>query len=984
MVADSKVFISYARHNKPFVQRLYDALTAHENDVWVDWDDIPLGAQWWEQIKDGIRNSETFVFVITPESLSSPICHFEIAYARELNRRLVPVMRAPMDEAAMFEALRVRRLDEATRTILNNRDLIALARENWNALSRHNWIFFDNDSTFEDNFKRLMLTINTDLDHAQRHRRLGVRAYEWIQSGRATSRLLNRGEIIEYTEWLKQSADKDPSPTDLHLEILFASQHAQSRRQTLTFVGVLIGLVVSGVLIALAYLQSQAIRESEATRQSFETQSVIQIATNIAQNVILTEQKSTSDASILLVTAQQSTNVVRQTAVAVERQESIVTAQAGFATLTQQAVFQSEATGVASTLGAVVLQNAEILATNDFLGQLATRLASVNVELTNVYQSIETQVASQLTQTAVSMQALRPAATQTAPLRVTGWSGTAVSEARMTPSPSPSPSPTVTPTLTPTETPSPTPTETPTATPTERIANAIDENEDGDGTTFYVSTNGNASNDCRSQEYACESITRALGKANDGDNIRLEYGIYNENVTIAKSVRLSSLNAGLTIINGNNADTTLKIEQSARVYLDNLTITGGNSPSSGGGIVNFGTLNAANVVVTGNSAQGNGGGIANFGTLVLLNGDINGNIGLNGGGVYSAYGQAYYSDSKTRFVNNLSTSGNTVANDSYADVCPPDVRESYNRAVSLCSELESGQVCVVSPSVAGVSANGTRTVFDSPNARFNLSDVVTVNVSPSTTNANAGSVLINASSDATNGMLYVQGGVQPNFAITDLGLPTVDLLKAGNLAVVSAGFSDSLRVRTDPSTDAGIITQMTTGTVVLLLQAPVTNQNLRWWRVLMANGISGWAVDAVDGEPLLIPLAMDGVQIGRRYTVYTAGSRGVNMRVEPNSRARVATVISNGNDVFVLDGPVEADGLRWWYVKRFGLEVEGWVAESVGEVRVLVPTVFERIGLPITYSFSNGVCTANTQSQLVLDTLSGRYRLALTTSWQYR
>ena len=31
------VFISYAREDKVFVRRLFEALEAHDRDAWVDW-----------------------------------------------------------------------------------------------------------------------------------------------------------------------------------------------------------------------------------------------------------------------------------------------------------------------------------------------------------------------------------------------------------------------------------------------------------------------------------------------------------------------------------------------------------------------------------------------------------------------------------------------------------------------------------------------------------------------------------------------------------------------------------------------------------------------------------------------------------------------------------------------------------------------------------------------------------------------------------
>jgi hypothetical protein len=59
-------FISYAREDKAFVQRLHQALVARGRDAWVDWKDIEFTADWWATIQAGIEEADAFVFVISP------------------------------------------------------------------------------------------------------------------------------------------------------------------------------------------------------------------------------------------------------------------------------------------------------------------------------------------------------------------------------------------------------------------------------------------------------------------------------------------------------------------------------------------------------------------------------------------------------------------------------------------------------------------------------------------------------------------------------------------------------------------------------------------------------------------------------------------------------------------------------------------------------------------------------------------------------
>jgi CRP-like cAMP-binding protein len=72
--SNTKVFISYSRRDKPFVLKLNEALSEYGIDTWVDWENIPLTADWWNEIQLGIENADAFAFVISPDSLTSEVC----------------------------------------------------------------------------------------------------------------------------------------------------------------------------------------------------------------------------------------------------------------------------------------------------------------------------------------------------------------------------------------------------------------------------------------------------------------------------------------------------------------------------------------------------------------------------------------------------------------------------------------------------------------------------------------------------------------------------------------------------------------------------------------------------------------------------------------------------------------------------------------------------------------------------------------------
>src|SRR5215207_1494057 len=93
----SDVFISYSRLDKDFVGKLHEALAREQQDVWVDWEDIPPSQSWWEEIKKGISRANNFVLVMSEHSMASPICQLEIEYARQNKKRIIPVSHANYD-----------------------------------------------------------------------------------------------------------------------------------------------------------------------------------------------------------------------------------------------------------------------------------------------------------------------------------------------------------------------------------------------------------------------------------------------------------------------------------------------------------------------------------------------------------------------------------------------------------------------------------------------------------------------------------------------------------------------------------------------------------------------------------------------------------------------------------------------------------------------------------------------------------------------
>jgi WD40 repeat protein len=222
------VFISYSRKDSAFVHRLHQALAKLDRDIWVDWEDIPLTADWWREVQNGIEATDAFAFVISPDSVRSDVCRREIDHAIANNKRMIPILHRPV-------------IDMADQKMMHP------------SIGSHNWIFFRESDDFDLAFQKLITALDTDLSHVRKHTRLLVHAKEWDSGQRNPSLLLQGDELKNAETWLEQSIAKSPKPTALHAEYIGASRQAALARQRRLLAGVSVALVVSLGLAVLSF-----------------------------------------------------------------------------------------------------------------------------------------------------------------------------------------------------------------------------------------------------------------------------------------------------------------------------------------------------------------------------------------------------------------------------------------------------------------------------------------------------------------------------------------------------------------------------------------------------------------------------------------------------------------------------------------------------------------------------------------------------------
>jgi len=270
----SDVFISYSRRDIDFVRHLFDQLTARDREPWADWQDIPPTADWLAEIYRGIEAANSFLFVISPDSVVSEICTLEIEHAVQHNKRLVPVVWQDAEDVHQ-------------------------------SMTAHNWVFLRAEDNFKANFELLIDALETDLDHVREHTRLLTRAIEWDQDQRSKGLALSRQELTMAEGWLTQGVSKEPRPAELHSEYIAFSRAAVNRLQRLMISGVTVAFVMMmGLSVFAFYQRNHAVKQKQvAEQQRLRAEEIARIA--MAQSLAATAAmnlETDPERSLLLAT----------------------------------------------------------------------------------------------------------------------------------------------------------------------------------------------------------------------------------------------------------------------------------------------------------------------------------------------------------------------------------------------------------------------------------------------------------------------------------------------------------------------------------------------------------------------------------------------------------------------------------------------------------------------------------------------------------
>src|SRR5262249_19623686 len=127
-------------------------LAARGRLAWLDLKNIGALAPWRKEIATAIDAADVFVFILSPDAVTSSACRSELRFAVEAKKRLAPLVWRDTDAKTVPPALRV-----------------------------PNWLFIRKNEGIENLVERLIKAADSDPDWIRDHSRLLTRAREWLQ-----------------------------------------------------------------------------------------------------------------------------------------------------------------------------------------------------------------------------------------------------------------------------------------------------------------------------------------------------------------------------------------------------------------------------------------------------------------------------------------------------------------------------------------------------------------------------------------------------------------------------------------------------------------------------------------------------------------------------------------------------------------------------------------------------------------------------------
>jgi WD40 repeat protein len=214
--AKTRVFLSYSRKDDAFTRRLAVALETRgyapdfdqsRRDDPTNFDTgISVEDDWWDRLKDMIVAADVMVFIVSPDSAASPVCDKEIAYARNMGKRIIAILRRPVDFSKLPPLLSARHIE------LDFTD--------------------DAEVPFAAAVDRLSSALDLDVAWHRESARLTLLAQRWDKAGRTEELLLTAADVRAVGDLLERRPVSAPEPSEVLVALRDASRARMDAEET--------------------------------------------------------------------------------------------------------------------------------------------------------------------------------------------------------------------------------------------------------------------------------------------------------------------------------------------------------------------------------------------------------------------------------------------------------------------------------------------------------------------------------------------------------------------------------------------------------------------------------------------------------------------------------------------------------------------------------------------------------------------------------
>ena len=204
------VFISYSRSDLEVANQLLNAIQAMKITASIDREGISGAEDWRERLKQLISEADSIIFLLSPSSSTSKMCHWEVEESLRLNKRIIPVLVCPLGDYEPHPQLR-----------------------------KLNYVYLYSEprlsgSGFGTGMLQLGNALREDLDWIREHTRLGNLAIRWDDQSRPIDILARGSELLHWKKWRAEQTKNAPELTDLQRQFLSASEAEEEKRHSQT------------------------------------------------------------------------------------------------------------------------------------------------------------------------------------------------------------------------------------------------------------------------------------------------------------------------------------------------------------------------------------------------------------------------------------------------------------------------------------------------------------------------------------------------------------------------------------------------------------------------------------------------------------------------------------------------------------------------------------------------------------------------------